>query len=85
MTRPVRPPAMLTALLDALEAELLAAPIEEVRDTLRLTGRARDAACEEVRALLNGARATIDEGSAQARPHDTRDEPVRQDLGLYRH
>jgi hypothetical protein len=57
MTRPAHPPAALTTLLDALEAELLAAPTEEVRDTLRLTARARDAACQEVRWLLNeGAR-----------------------------
>ena len=85
MTRPVHPPAMLTALLDALEAELLAVPIEEVRDTLRSTGRARDAACQEVRSLLNEAKAATEEGSARTRPHDMRDEPVRLDLGLYRH
>jgi hypothetical protein len=45
----VDPPAALTALLDALEAELLAAPTVEVRFSLCLTGRARDAACDEVR------------------------------------
>jgi hypothetical protein len=85
MTRPAHPPAALTTLLDALEAELLAAPTEEVRDTLRLTGRARDAACQEVRWLLNEASAATEEGSARTRPHDMRDEPVRPDLGLYRH
>jgi hypothetical protein len=85
MTRPMQTPAMLTALLDALEAELLAARTEEVRDALRLTGRARDAACQEVRSLLNEARAPTEESSAQTRPHDIREEPIRLHLGLYRH
>jgi hypothetical protein len=76
---------MLTALLDALEAELLAAPTEEVRDILRLTGRARDVACQEVRSLLNEARAATEEGSARTRPHEMRDVTIRLDLGLHRH
>jgi hypothetical protein len=74
MMRLAHPPAALTALLDALEAELLAAPPVEVRFSLRLTGRARDAACDEVRSLLDEAKAATDEGSAQVRPHDMRDE-----------
>jgi hypothetical protein len=81
----VDPPAALTALPDALEAELIAAPTVEVRFSLRLTGRARNAACDEVRSLLNEAKAATEEGSARVRPHDMRDEPVRFDLGLYRH
>jgi hypothetical protein len=85
MTRLAHLPATLTALLDALEAELLAAPTVEVRDILRLTGRARDAACNEVRSLLNEAKAATEEGSAAVNPHDMRDEPVRLDQGLYRH
>jgi hypothetical protein len=85
MTHPAHLPAALTALLDALEAELLAAPPVEVRFSLRLTGRARDAACDEVRSLLNEAKAATEEGSGQVRPHDMRDEPVRLDLSLYRH
>ena len=85
MTRPMHRPAMLTALLDALEAELLAAPPVEVRFSLGLTGRAGDAACDEVRSLLNEAKAATEESSARVRPHDMRDEPVRPDLGLYRH
>ena len=85
MTRPAHPVAALAALLDALEAELLAAPTEEVRDTLRLTGRARDAACDEVRSLLNEAKAATEEGFARTMPHDMCDEPIRLDLGLYRH
>ena len=43
----------LTALLDALERELLAAPAAEVRDAWRETGRARNIVCEKVRALLD--------------------------------
>jgi hypothetical protein len=85
MTRQAHAPAALTALLDALEAELLAAPAVEVRFSLSLTGRARDAAGDEVRSLLNEAKAATEEGSAQVRPHDTRNEPVRLGLGLYRH
>ena len=85
MTRPAHPVAALAALLDALEAELLAAPTEEVRDTLRLTGRARDAACQEVRSLMNEAQAATGEDSAPTKPHDIRNEPVRLGLGLYRH
>jgi hypothetical protein len=85
MIRPAHPSAALTALLDALEAELIAAPIEEVRDTLRLTGRARDAACQEVRSLLNEAKASTDAGSARTRPREMRDESASLYLGLYRH
>jgi hypothetical protein len=85
MTRPSHPPAALSALLDALEAELLAAPMEEVRDTLRLTGRARDSACQEIRSLLNEATAATAEGSARTRPNDMRDKPVRHGLILFPH
>ena len=85
MTRPAHPRSALTALLDALEAELLTAPAEEVGDALRATGRERNAACQEVRSLLNEAKAATEEGSARTRPHDMRHEPVRLDLGLYRH
>ena len=46
-------PSGLTALLDALEQDLLAAPVDEVRDAQRATGRARQAACQEVRSLLD--------------------------------
>jgi hypothetical protein len=85
MIRPAHSPAALRALLDALEAELLAAPVEELRDTLRLTGRARNAACQEVRSLLDEASAATEEGSARVMPRDRRDEPARPGLGLYRH
>jgi hypothetical protein len=85
MTRPMHRPAMLTALLDALEAELLAAPMEELQDTLRLTGRARDVACQEVRSLLNEARAATEDSSARTGPHDIRGEQIGLHLSIYRH
>jgi hypothetical protein len=65
------PQSGLTALLDALERELLAAPADEVRAALRETGRARNIACQEVRALLNEAIAASEEGSAATPPLDT--------------
>jgi hypothetical protein len=58
-------------LLDALERELLAAPADEVRDAWRETGRARNIACQEVRALLNKAIVASDEGSAATVSPDT--------------
>jgi hypothetical protein len=62
----------LTALLDALERELLAAPAGEVRDTWRGNGRARSIACQEVRALLDEAIAAGEEdGPAATPPPDT--------------
>jgi hypothetical protein len=61
----------LTALLDALERELLAAHADEVRDALRETDRARNIAYQEVRALLNEAIAASEEGSAATPPLDT--------------
>jgi hypothetical protein len=58
------PQSGLTALLDALELELLAAHPDDMRDAGRETGRARNIACQEVRALLNEAIAAVEEGSA---------------------
>jgi hypothetical protein len=63
MTRTVYPQSGLTALLDALEQELLAAPPDEVRDAWRETGRARNIACQEVRTLLDEAIAASEDGS----------------------
>ena len=71
MTRMGYPQSKLTALLDALERELLAAPADELRDALRETGRARNIACQEVRALLNEAIAASEEGSAATLPPET--------------
>ena len=56
----------LTALLDSLEQDLLAAPVDEVRDAQRETGRARQAACQEVRSLLDEALAASEDGPAAA-------------------
>ena len=85
MTRLANSPGMLTALLDALEAELLAAPAIEVRFSLSLTGRARSAASQEVRSLLDEAKAATEEGVTRTGPQDRRDEAIRLDLGMYRH
>jgi hypothetical protein len=59
------------ALLDALERELLDARADEVRDALRETGRARNIAYQEVRALLNEAIAESEDGSGTMPPRDT--------------
>jgi hypothetical protein len=61
----------LTALLDALEQELLSAHADEVRDALRETGRTHTIACLEVRALLNEAIAASEDGSAATASFDT--------------
>jgi hypothetical protein len=71
MTRMGCPQSGLTALLDALERELLAARTEEVRDASRGTSRARKIACQEVRALLSEAIAASEEGSTATPPPDT--------------
>jgi len=57
-------PSGLTALLDALERDLLAAPADEVRETLRETGRAAEAVREEIRALVNEAIIASDDASS---------------------
>jgi|SRR5215471_6323764 len=70
MTRVGNPQSELTALLDALERELLAAPAHEVRNAWHKTGRARNIACQEVRALLNEAIDASEDGSAATPPFD---------------
>jgi hypothetical protein len=72
MTRIGYPQSGLTALLDALERELLATQADEVRDALRESGRARNIVCQEVQALLNEAIAASEEDSAATLPADTR-------------
>lgn len=57
MIRPWATPSALTALLDALEADLLGAPKQEVQAALRETGRAREGAIHELRSLLRDAQA----------------------------
>ena len=71
MTRTSYPQSGLTALLDALERELLAAQAGEVRRAWRKTGRARSIVCEEVRMLLNEAIAEGEGGSGATLPPNT--------------
>ncbi len=59
-------PAALEALLDAMEADLLAAPAEDVQDALRETGRSKDGAYREIRLMLDEAFAA-DEGCTPTR------------------
>jgi hypothetical protein len=70
MNRMGFPLAGLTALLDALERELIATPADEVRNICRESRRARKIACQEVRALLNEAIAMSEEGSTATLPPD---------------
>ena len=51
-------PAALEALLDAMEADLLAAPAEDVRDALHKTGGSKDGAHREMRSVLDETLAT---------------------------
>ena len=60
----------LAALLDALEADLLGASPEEVQAALRETGRAREGAVHELRALLRDAEANSHDGCPLALPCD---------------
>ena len=55
MTRSGIRPSALVRLLDALEADLLAAAAEELRDVLRATGRDPVGACQEISAVLEAA------------------------------
>jgi hypothetical protein len=72
MTRTRYPQSGLAALLDALEQELLAAPVDEVCEAWRGTGRARNIARQEISALLNAAIAASEDSSAlQHLPPDT--------------
>lgn len=68
MTPPWNAPSALAALLAALEADLLGAPREDVQAALRETGRAREGAAQEVRALLRHAEADGRDGCPLALP-----------------
>ena len=70
----------LAALLDALEADLLGAASEDVQAALRETGRAREGAAQEVRALLRDAEADGHDGCPLALPCDGQD-----GMGTQRH
>ena len=63
-------PAALATLLDALEADLLSAPKEEVQAALRETGRAKEGAVREVRSLLRDAEGDSDDRYPSAVPSD---------------
>src|SRR5262249_45273374 len=72
MTRPRYPQSGLAMLLDALERELLAAPVDEVREAWRGIGRARNIARQEIQALLKAAIAASEDSPAlQHLPPDT--------------
>src|SRR5262249_36411397 len=64
MTRARYPQLGLAALLDALERELLAAPVDEVREAWRGTARARNIARKEIQALVNAATAAREDSPA---------------------
>lgn len=70
----------LTALLDALEQDLLAAPVNEVRDAQCETGRARQAASQEIRSLLNEAVTTSEDDHPEVPSPGT-----RLQSGIHRH
>jgi len=61
-------PAALEALLDEMEADLLAAPAEDVRDALCETGRSEDGAYREIRSVLDEACAA-NEGCTPTQTH----------------
>jgi len=69
MTARWNAPSALAALLDALEADLLGALRDEVQTALRETGRAREGAAQEVRALLRDAEADGHDGCPPALPY----------------
>jgi hypothetical protein len=85
MSRIGHGPIGLQALLDALEAELLAASVEEVRDALCETGRARDAACREVRSVLNEAVASNKDERLEDEPVSVLPFGARIRSSLHRH
>lgn len=66
-------PSALAALLDALEADLLGIPTEDVRAALHETGRARESAVRELRSLLRDAEGEGHDHCALGAPSDERD------------
>lgn len=80
MTAPRDAASALAALLDALEAELLGAPKEEVQAALRETSRAREGAVHELRSLLRDATAADPDRCPPALPDDE-----HNGLGTQRH
>jgi len=58
----------LTALLDALEQDLLDVPAAELHDAQRETGRAWETSCQEIRSMLNEVIAATEDDVAAATP-----------------
>jgi hypothetical protein len=73
MTKPANTPAALLALLDALEAELLDAPAEEIRSVMRETARSPDGACLEVSSLLEQSMIVSEDSLGSTIPLPLRD------------
>ena len=78
MTARWNTPAALTALLDALESDLLGAPKEDVQAALRETGRAKDGAIREIRSLLRDAESDSDDRCPLTLPSDEHDKTGTQ-------
>ena len=80
MNDPIHRQRGLAVLLDALEAELLAAPAADIGEALRDTARARDVLCREVRGLVNKAMTAVEDSPAAAMP-----DGIGEQAGLHRH
>ena len=80
MTARWNTPAALTALLDALEADLLGVSKEEVHAALRETGRTKEGAAREIRSLLRDAERDSNDRYPLALPSDEQNE-----MGTQRH
>lgn len=60
---PILTVALVEPLVDDLEEDLLAASVNKVRDTIDEAEWGQDAACQEIRLLLNEAVAAYEDGS----------------------
>ena len=70
MSRPWDAPSLLVALLDAMEADLLGTPVDEVQAALRETGRVREGVIQELRSLLRDVQADGHDRCLPATPAD---------------
>lgn len=79
MTKPESLSAELIELLDALEVEVLHAPVEEIQTALCETGQVGESVIFELRSFLNAVEAADD-------AHDTDITPgkVADDISIYR-
>jgi len=76
-------PVALEALLDAMQADLLAAPAEDGRNALHETGRSKDGACREILSVLEEAFAADEGGNPTRTPSNLRSQDGLH--RLYRH